>query len=119
MYYTDMIKEVIIILSVVVFILFRLVLRYRRIANELKRQKQSLAVRHGMDIEKFIPFMKGFPYEPSKCVFIGKPIDYIVFDDDKIVFVEIKTSNSRLSEKEKNIKDIVLSRKVEYKEIRI
>ena len=50
--------------------------------------------------------------------FIGKPIDFIAFAGleennytDEILFIEIKTTNSKLSQRERSLKDAVEKRK--------
>ncbi len=91
---------------------------YRKVVSPLKRDKKSISVLHGKIMEQFAPFMKNYPYETKKFRFIGSPIDGIQFEDDKILFVEFKTGNSKLSEEEKRIKEIVEKKKVEWFEIK-
>jgi predicted Holliday junction resolvase-like endonuclease len=43
----------------------------------------------------------------------------VQFEPDRIVFVEFKTGSSRLSAKQKDIKDLVLNKKVEFREVRM
>lgn len=79
----------------------------------------------GKFIERFIPFLKKIPYEPSDMHFLGQPIDYIVFQglhEDKIervIFVEVKTGQSKLTKREKSLKDVIEKRKVSWKQINI
>lgn len=79
----------------------------------------------GKFIERFVPFLKKIPYEPSDMHFLGSPIDYIVFEglhEDnvrKITFVEVKTGKSKLTKREKSLKDAVTRKKVSWKEIDI
>jgi len=82
-------------------------------------QKKSSEVRLGQIAEKLAPFLEDFPYSPEDATFLGQPIDYIVFDDDSIVFLEIKTGKSKLSAKQRHIRDLVKNKYVEWKEIRI
>lgn len=49
---------------------------------------------------------------------MGMPIDGICFDEDSIKFIEIKTGNSKLSQKQEKIKKMVENKKVEFKEVR-
>ena len=66
-----------------------------------------------------MPFMEDFPYDSSNFRFLGTPIDGIQFEDDKIVFVEFKTANSKMTEKQKKIKEFVDKKKIVFEEIRI
>ena len=64
-------------------------------------------------------FLDQFSFDPETCVFLGRPIDYIAFDDDIITFIEVKTGKSQLSTKQRHIRDLVNSKQVAWKEIRI
>jgi len=87
--------------------------------KKIVSQKKSSEVRLGHIAEKLAPFLDDFPYEPENATFLGQPIDYIVFEDDEIVFIEIKSGNSKLSQKQRNIRDLVKNKCVSWKEIRI
>lgn len=65
------------------------------------------------------PFLESWPYDPNNFRFIGSPIDGISFEDDEIVFIEIKTGNSRLSRNQKNIKALVSEGKVSFASFRV
>jgi len=82
-------------------------------------QKKSSEVRLGHIAEKLAPFLEDFPYNPEDAIFLGQPIDYVVFDDSSVVFVEIKTGKSKLSTKQRHIRDLIKNKYVEWKEIRI
>lgn len=87
--------------------------------KSLLSQKKSSEVRLGHIAEKLAPFLDYFTFDPHDAVFLGQPIDYVVFEEDGIVFVEIKSGNSKLSAKQKNIKDLVKNKQISWKEIRI
>jgi predicted Holliday junction resolvase-like endonuclease len=59
----------------------------------------SRTSRYGVGGENVAPWMLGFPYELRAASFLGKPVDYLVFDglDEgelrEIVFVEVKTGS--------------------------
>lgn len=84
-------------------------------------QKKSSETKLGQVAEHLIPFIDGFPYNPSDCKFLGMPIDYVVFDFDagEITFLEIKTGKARESERQKKIKNMVKTGKVYYKCLRL
>ncbi|MCQ2598051.1 MAG: Holliday junction resolvase [Treponema sp.] len=87
--------------------------------------KRSKAVIGGQVAEQIAPFLPGFPYNAGDCRFVGKPVDLVVFSGmsennqvDEIVFVEVKTGTSALTEREKQVKDCVLKGRVRYIEYR-
>ncbi len=87
--------------------------------------EKSRAVITGKVAEHLVPFSPLFHYNPKDVRFIGSPIDLIVFDGlsegnlRKIVFVEVKTGKSTLSERERKIMEAIKNRRVEWEEIRI
>lgn len=83
-----------------------------------KDTKMSMAVKHGMTMEHLIPWAKDFPGDARAFRFIGDPIDGVLFAKDKIVFMEFKTGNSQLSEKQKQIKELVKQKRIEWNEVR-
>ena len=86
---------------------------------------RSRAVLSGQFSEQIAPYMPGFEFSPSECRFIGKPVDFVVFkgkdkkEIEEIVFVEVKTGNSKLSEQEKHLKRAVEDKKIRWKEYRM
>jgi hypothetical protein len=82
-------------------------------------QKKSSEVRLGQISEQMAPFLQEFPYDPKKAHFIGMPIDYIVFNDDEIVFLEVKSGGAGLSQKQRQIKDLVARKQIIWKELKI
>ncbi|HLC61145.1 MAG TPA: Holliday junction resolvase-like protein [Candidatus Nanoarchaeia archaeon] len=87
--------------------------------------KQSRAVLSGQFSEQIAPYMPDFPFKPTEIRFIGKPIDFIVFkgmDEKKIeevIFVEVKTGQSKLSSVEKSLKDTIQNKKISWNEYKI
>ncbi len=84
----------------------------------LSAQKSS-EVRLGHIAERMAPFLENFNYEPSNAQFLGQPIDYIVFEEEEVVFIEIKSGNARLSTKQRKIKKLIENGKIRWEEIRI
>ena len=86
---------------------------------------RSRAVLAGHFSEQLSPFLPNFPFNPSECKFLGKPIDFLVFQGmdkkeiDNIVFVEVKSGNSKLSPQEKKLKDAIESKRVSWQEYRV
>lgn len=105
--------------SIIFFILI-LILNYQnKQLQKLKHDKNSQSVRYGKISEQFMPFMKDYPYNPQNFRFIGSPIDGIQFEDNKIIIMEFKTSNSHQTEKQERIEQIVYDKKVYYEKIQI
>lgn len=92
---------------------------------KLKSVSSSRRSLVGKFIERFVPFLRKIPYEPSDMHFIGSPIDYIVFEGlhednvQKVIFVEVKTGESKLTKREKSLKEAIERKKVSWKEINI
>ena len=107
------------VLLVLVIILAYLYYTSLRKISSISSEKQSLSVKYGKMSEQFFPFLKKYNHDPQSFRFIGTPIDGIQFDDDKIIFVEFKSSSSQMTEKQKKIKSLVENGKVSFEEVRI
>jgi predicted Holliday junction resolvase-like endonuclease len=85
--------------------------------NKLISSKKQSEVRLGQISEHFAPLLKDFPYDSKNVRFLGSPIDFVVFEfeQDKIVFIEFKTGNSKESSRQKTVRKIIESGNVEYK----
>jgi predicted Holliday junction resolvase-like endonuclease len=82
--------------------------------DKLLGQKKSSEVRTGMIAEQIAPFLEDYPMNPRTARFIGDPIDFVHFDEDKVTFVEVKSGKSQLSKKQRNIRDLIKDGKVEF-----
>ena len=86
---------------------------------------KSRAVLSGQFSEQLSPYLPDFRYAPTECKFMGKPIDFIVFNgmDNKnineVVFVEVKSGKSKLNSQEKSLKETIEKKKVRWEEYRI
>jgi predicted Holliday junction resolvase-like endonuclease len=110
------------LLAISVFIGFRyykLLQKKEQEYRKLLSQKKSSEVVLGQISEKLAPFLSIFPYDPQKATFLGNPIDYVVFDEDAVIFIEIKSGNSQLTQKQRKIKKLIKEQKVRWEEIRI
>lgn len=87
--------------------------------RSIKSNQQSKSVRLGLISENVLPFHSNFKYNVKDLVPMFRPIDYVVFSEDEVVFLEIKIGKSRLSEKQKKIKNLINSGKVRFEEHRI
>ena len=87
--------------------------------HRLNFQKRSQSSKYGKMTEQFLPFLEMFPWDPTNFRFLGSPIDGVQFEDDKVLFLEFKSSSSILSSKQKSIKKLVDENKIFFEEIRI
>lgn len=101
---------------------------WKRSAEKSIRQDaavRSQSVTRGKVAEQFIPYLPEFGYNPKDARFIGSPVDFVVFDGlsdgalKEIVIVEVKTGASALTEREKQVREIVESGKVSWRELRL
>src|SRR3989338_5246538 len=87
--------------------------------------KKSRAVLGGQFSEQLAPYLPDFPYSPTEARFIGKPIDFIIFEgmDNKeitaVKFVEVKSGKSSLSTHERKLKDVIINKNISWEEYRI
>lgn len=88
--------------------------------------RRSRSVLNGQLVEQISPFLPNFPCNPADCRFVGKPIDFIAFAGleendsvDEILFVEIKTNGSQLSQRERSLKEAVEKKKIRWVEFRV
>jgi len=87
--------------------------------RQLLAQKKSSEVTLGHISEQLAPFLDGFKYDTTKLKFLGQPIDYIYFGEDKIVLLDVKSGGSQLSQKQQNIKKLCESGKISFETFRV
>ena len=98
--------------------------------SEIARERsdavnRSRAVLKGQISEQLAPYLPNFNYNSSECKFIGKPIDFIAFRGmdtgivDEVVFVEVKSGNSKLSSIEKEVKRAIDEGRVSFEEYHV
>jgi len=105
---------ILLLLVAAVFLLFRSNSFLKQRIEDLIFRSNSQSVKYGKLTEQFIPFVEDFPFSSQNFRFLGSPIDGVVFEEDKIIFAEFKTASSQLSKKQKNIKQLVKDKKVEW-----
>jgi predicted Holliday junction resolvase-like endonuclease len=87
--------------------------------------EQSARIRAGKAIEKFVPFLENFQYDPQDVRWIGDPLDFVVFDGlaagepKQIIFTEVKSGDSQISERQKKLREIIEAKKVKWEEFRV
>ena len=86
---------------------------------------RSRAVGWGKTIEKFVPWMKGFPCDPRDSMFLAKPIDYLCFTDrtnkkkSAVHFIEVKSGNANLSKDQEGIRAAIKNNRVYWHEVNV
>ncbi len=86
---------------------------------------RSQAATVGRVSEQLVPYFPQFQWNPKDARFLGSPLDFVVFDGlsegcvQRIVFVEVKTGSSSLSVRERLVRDAVIQRRVEWREIQL
>ncbi|HEY9227689.1 MAG TPA: Holliday junction resolvase-like protein [Gemmatimonadaceae bacterium] len=95
----------------------------RRVRSEAIQQSRS--VTRGQIFEQLVPYLPEFRFNPKDAQFLGRPVDFVVFDglDEgevrRIVFVEVKTGASTLTTRERRVRDAIRRGHVEWAEIRV
>ena len=85
----------------------------------------SQSVILGKVTEHLIPFHQNFPFNPKESIFIGSPIDMIVFDgidNEDVVdiwILEIKTGKSSLNKRQRLIRNAVENNRVFWRELNV
>lgn len=87
--------------------------------SRLLSQKKSSEVRLGLISEKLAPFLDDFDFDPKHLTFLGNPIDYVHFGEDSITFIEVKSGKSRLSSKQRRIRDNINAGNINWHIFRI
>jgi predicted Holliday junction resolvase-like endonuclease len=97
-----------------------------RFARRMRAQgaMQSRAIVRGQIYEQLVPYLPGFRFNPKDAQFLGRPVDFVVFDglDEgelrRIVFVEVKTGGAKLTTRERLVRDAIRDGHIEWAEIR-
>jgi predicted Holliday junction resolvase-like endonuclease len=87
--------------------------------RKLQFESKSSQVRVGNLSEQIIGLIDGFDYDTKQMRFIGSPIDYVVFAEDEITFLEVKSGAAQLTPKQRHLKKLVESGKVSWKTVRL
>lgn len=120
------IVAIIILLLFLLFIIQTIRLHSKRSNLRSDAIKRSRAVIGGQVVEQVAPFLPNFPCSPSDARFIGKPVDFVAFpglsENDtvkEVLLIEVKTGQSTLNNREKEIKKAVNEGRVRYIEYRL
>ena len=110
-----------IIILLILFILFLSQSYYKNKISKLQANltkttsdKISLSTKYGQISEEFFPLEQSYPYNSKNFKFLGNPIDGIQFNEDKIILIEFKTNSSKLSTKQRHIRNLINDKQVEF-----
>ena len=104
------------------FIVVLLTLVLKRTLGGLSREgslRRSESTRYGQITEQFMPFISDYPYDSKQFRFLGSPIDGVQFEEDKIVMIEFKSAGSKLSTRQRKIRNLIKEGKVDFQELRV
>lgn len=113
----------IIIILVLIFLLIFQNGRLKKQISKIRKDaiKRSRSVINGQITEQIAPFLPNFPCSPSDVKFLGQPIDFIGFSGlsendeiDEILFIEVKSGKSELSNREKSIKRAIEEKRIRH-----
>ncbi|MGH7607724.1 MAG: Holliday junction resolvase-like protein [Gemmatimonadales bacterium] len=87
--------------------------------------QRSLAVTAGKVHEQLVPYLPEFGFNPKDARFLGSPVDLVVFDGlaagevRRVVFLEVKTGAAALTPRERQVREVIEARAVEWAELRV
>lgn len=113
-----MLYILLILLMFVIILLIKRIVFLHNLTKALLTEVHSLRTSHGKTIEQLFPFSYKYKYNPKNFRFLGSPIDGVQFESNKIIFVEFKSGNSKLTSEQKRIKKLVNKKKVFFEEFR-
>ena len=115
-----------IVIGIVIAWLYFLVWKLRYTASIRENAVQrSLAVTVGKVQEQLVPYLPEFGFNPKDARFLGSPVDLIVFDGlaagevRRVVFLEVKTGTAPLTARERQVREVIEARDVEWAELRL
>jgi predicted Holliday junction resolvase-like endonuclease len=100
----------------------KLELRDRAQKKSQKIETTTQSVNIGFILERLAPSLQGFRFDKNDCRSLFDPIDYVIFEGlnrtgsvQRIIFTDIKTGDARLKKSQKQIRQVVDEKKVEFK----
>ena len=122
----DRLPVIIAVVSVTVLVFLAIGIVIGKAVQAAKTQKIIREVLGGQFGEQVAPYLPGFPCNPGDCKFLGQPVDFIAFPGsavgkpiDEVLFIEVKSGKSQLSEREKQIRSAIKNGRIRYVEYRL
>ena len=119
MFDLNIILSIIILLILIIFFISQSyyknkIYKLKEILTKTTSDKISLSTKYGQISEEFFPLEQSYPYNSKDFKFLGNPIDGIQFNEDKIILIEFKTNKSKLSTKQRHIRNLINDKQVEF-----
>ncbi len=96
-------------------------LRAMRGKISIKSETGGKAVNLGFILERLAPALKTFSFDRNDCRSLFEPIDYVIFEGlsklgkvTRLIFSDIKTGNARLNTNQKQIRELVGRKKLDW-----
>jgi hypothetical protein len=116
-------------IAVIVVLLIRMQRNARSHDERVKKiraaaLRQSRGVQLGLISEQVAALLPGFRYNPKDVQWIGGSVDAVVWNglegggEVEIVFLDVKTGRSRLTERQRRIREAIAWRRVAFDEYR-
>jgi predicted Holliday junction resolvase-like endonuclease len=113
------------LIGIIIGVIFGITLVYKVAISPLHKkiekftsEKESISTAWDKITEQYASPAEKYPYSKENFRFIGSPIDGVQFEDDQILFVELKTDKSTLNAKQNKIKKLVKEGKVKWFEFK-
>lgn len=87
--------------------------------EESRGKQRSEQVRLGLIGEQFATLHENFKYNRKETKALLQPIDFVCFEEDEVIFVDVKTGNAQLSTKQRKIRDNIRNGRVRFEVFRI
>ena len=94
--------------------------RSQKKSQKIETTTQSVNI--GFILERLAPSLQGFRFDKNDCRSLFDPIDYVIFEGlnktgsvQRIIFTDIKTGDARLKKSQKQIRQVVEEKKVEFR----
>jgi predicted Holliday junction resolvase-like endonuclease len=96
-------------------------LRERKKQISSSSEIQAHVTNVGFILEQLAPCLSTFRFACSDCRSIFDPIDYVIFEGlcdkglvSRIIFADIKTGRARLSQRQREIRELVAKKQVDF-----
>lgn len=114
------------LIGIIVGLIAGITLIYRVAVSPLNKKteessgEKTSVTSYDKTIEQFDPTMlDNYPFAYENFRFIGDPIDGIQFEEDRIIFVEFKTDQTKSNPMKNKIKELVENGKIEWFEFSV
>lgn len=96
-------------------------LKARRQSAQTTSETGAKSVNIGKVLERLAPAFEDFSFERNDCRSLFDPIDYVIFEGlsrkgtvERIIFSDVKTGSARLKSHQREIRDLVENKKLDW-----